>query len=297
MTNTAHDIFTAIKDKELLAIIAEKRGIDPDENKKNLGKAIADEVHGHGLKKLLELLPEKHLEGFGISSKNDDDTRIKHQAMIKKIFTALQESGPANFLEKLDSTYLSNLFLVLDQDKPETTSSKKLAEALVDYADAIGVENTLSSLNVSQLQGIAKALKLAVDSSSVNVLIDCITSGEEHKKEKKKKAPKPSKTKPEIKKGIPKVDLQNHYWREDLVNYCKDNSLTVSGNKRELITRIVNHLDGKTKAPSKKRKAPPSKKEPAKKKAKTEKGATKKKEDKSEKSEKESTEKSKSDKE
>jgi len=51
MTHSAHDIFTAIKDKELLAIIAGKRGVDPDEHKKNLGKAIADEVHGHGLKK------------------------------------------------------------------------------------------------------------------------------------------------------------------------------------------------------------------------------------------------------
>lgn len=45
MTHSAHGIFTAIKDKELLAIIAGKRGLDPDEHKKGLGKAIAGAIN------------------------------------------------------------------------------------------------------------------------------------------------------------------------------------------------------------------------------------------------------------
>jgi len=252
----------------LLAFIAEKRGIDPEDNKKNLGKAIADEVHGHGLKKLLEILPEKALEGFGIA-KNEDSTKVKRAAMCKKIFAAMQEAGPAKYLEKLDTSSLASLFDDLELDKPSNPTNKKYAEALLKEADSIGVENTLSSLNITQLKVIADSLKIAVDSSSVNVLIDCIKDGQSYKKDKKEKV-EPSKKKPEIKKGITKVDLQQHFYREELITYCKDNNLVTSGNKRQLIDRIINHFDGKALA-GKKRKASPSKGRPAKK-SKTEKG-------------------------
>jgi len=288
MTHSAHDIFTAIKDKELLAIIAGKRGVDPDEHKKNLGKAIADEVHGHGLKKLLDLVPEKDLEGFGVETKNEDKTKVKREALCKRIFAAMLEAGPAKYLEKLESSFLNNLFTVLDVEKPSGATNKKLAEALLQYADSIGVENTLSSLNVTQLQTIASSLKLSVDSNSVSVSMDCIINGESYKKEKKKPA-QPSAKKPYIKKGVSKVDLQQHYYRGELAEYCKNNSLTASGSKKELINRIVDHLEGKEtkkKEGAKKRKAPAGGKQNAKKKQKTEKGS-KASDSKSEKSDKE----------
>jgi len=226
------------------------------------------------LKKLLDLVPEKDLEGFGVETKNEDKTKVKREALCKRIFAAMQEAGPAKYLEKLESSFLNNLFGVLVVDKPSGNNNKKMAEALLQYADSIGVENTLSSLNVSQLQTIASSLKLSVDSNSVSVYMDCIISGESYKKEKKKPV-QPSAKKPDIKKGISKVDLQQHYYRGDLAEYCKKNSLTASGSKKELINRIVDHLEGKPakKEGAKKRKAPAGGKQNAKKKQKTEKGA------------------------
>lgn len=69
-----------------------------------------DEVHGHGIKKLLEIIPEKDLEGFGVETVNEDKTKVKREALRKKIFAAMQEGGPAKYLEKLESSFLNSLF-------------------------------------------------------------------------------------------------------------------------------------------------------------------------------------------
>lgn len=55
-------------------------------------------------------------------------------------------------------------YIKKDIEKPSGSSNKKLAEALLQYADSIGVENTLSSLSVAQLKTIADALDLSVQS-------------------------------------------------------------------------------------------------------------------------------------
>jgi len=215
---------------------------------------------------LLEIIPERSLEGFRVHTED----KIRREAKCKKIFTAMQEAGPAKFLEKLDSTFLNSLFDDLGLDKP--AGSKKMADALLQYADSIGVEHALSSLSVAQLRTIADSLKLSVDSNSVQVFMDCIISGESHKKDKKK-AVQPSAKKPDIKKGVTKADLQQHYYRGELAEFCKTSGLGSSGNKKELINRIVAHLEGKdTKKETKKRKAPATD-GGAKKKQKTAKGA------------------------
>jgi len=164
--------------------------------------------------------------------------------------------------------------------------------------DKFGLENALSTLSLPELEELAHAHKLKVASStSMNAYITALMTGEDQKAEKKKAAEKqkPSKTKPKIAKGITKIDLQHHFYRDDLVNYCKDNDLPHSGHKTALINAIHNHLEGKTPKPSsksKKRKAPsggksekPAKKAKTTKSDKSEKSEQSEKEDKSEKSE------------
>ena len=77
---------------------------------------------------------------------------------------------------------------------------------------------------------------------------------------KKAKEVKPSKKKPEIRKGINAVDLNSWFYSKDLSSYCEKKGIPDKGTKRELVKRILDHLDGKDvsikpKAP-KKKKAP-----------------------------------------
>jgi len=270
MAKTAQDIISSIKDREFLEFIAHKRHLDPEgKNKKNLEKEIKEDVFNGGMYKLLEILHYKTLQGFGVDMQDEDDERKKvtRITLIKRTFAAMKDD-PKGFFEKLDSKFLGSVLDELDAEKP--SSVKKYAEALVAEAEAIGVENLLCSLTVPQLQSIAESHKLVVESNSQNILIDSIMKGENYKKQKPKKQ-KPSVKKPDIKKGISKIDL-NQFYRQELVDYCSENDLVVSGTKRALIIRILEHLDGSSKtSPSKKRKASESSKKSPSKKAKNEK--------------------------
>jgi len=279
MTTSPLEIFGSIKDKEFLQSLAEKRGIElTDKAKKNVTKELANDVLQHGLKKTLELLPHKLLVKFDVMPKEEpvsdgkgkskEPKEHKHSKIVLvKQAHKLAFEDPHGFLAKYDTSFLGEILDALDFKKPKKDDSKEYASAIIDHSNEVGLENCLASLTIPQLQLIAEAQKLNIDSSAQGVLIDHIMSGEDYEKAKPKKVVAPSKKKPEIHKGITKADLNQHYWRQDLVEWCKKNDLKVSGNKKELIDRILDHLAGKEKPLPKKRKAStsPAKEKPAKK--------------------------------
>jgi len=282
------EVFSHIKSKDLLLSIAGKRHIDVEEHNKNLGKAIADDAHNTGIKKFVEILPADLLDSLGVETKSDDGGHKLHRSVARKrVIQKMQEDTPQKFFDKLDSKVLASLVDAAFDDDDEKPSSKKHAEGLITKIDEFGLENALSTLSLPELADLAHALKLKVSSNtSSNAFITAIMTGKDQKTEKKKaEVQTPSKTKPKIAKGISKIDLQHHFYREELVTYCKENGLSHSGHKSALINHITNHLEGKkpAAAASKKRKAPSGgKSEKPAKKAKAEHSE---KEDKSEKSE------------
>jgi len=268
------EVFSNIKSKDLLLQIAARRNIDVEEHAKNLGKAIADDAFNTGIKKFVELLPAASLDDFGVETKNSDGQKLHRAAVRKRIMQKMQEDTPQKFLDDLKSSVVGDLFAALGEDKPST--SKKYTEELIKIIDSIGLENALSALNLSELSALCKVHKLKVSSTSANAHIEALLTGHDQKKaERPKEKEKPSAKKPEIKKGVTRIDLQHHFYREELTTYCKDNKLPYNGNKSQLIRVILDHLDGKTVA-TKKRKAPASgKKEKPAKKAKTSKSEEK----------------------
>jgi len=229
-----------------------------------------------------------------VETKNEDGKRLARSVIRKQIAQKIQEETPQKFIENLDTRVQEQVLNLLVEDKP---NKSKYVETIVEQIDSMGLENALSSLSLEELQLLAKAHKLKVQSAtSINSYIEALLTGEDQKKQKskEKKVGEPSKKKPDIKKGISKVDLRQHYYREELVNYCKENNLPSTGHVTTIINRIVDHLEGKpvkTKTTGKKRKASASTKDKPAKKAKT--GKTQKSE-KSEKSEGEKTETEKS---
>jgi hypothetical protein len=282
------EVFANIKSHDLLLVIAAKRNIDVEEHSKNLGKAIAADAFNTGIKKFVELLPASALDDFGVETKNADGNKLHRSVVRKRIIQKIQEDTPQKFFDGLDAKVLGEVFTALGEDKP--SNSKKNVEEITKLIDLYGLENALSTLTLAELQGLCRAHKLKVSSTtSANAHIDALVSGEDQKVEKTKAVKEePSKKKPEIKKGVARVDLQHHFYREELGQYCKDNKLPHNGTKSQLIKTVLDHLAGKSVA-TKKRKAPAGgKKEKPAKKAKTSKS-----EDKSEKSEKEEEKKGK----
>jgi len=79
-------------------------------------------------------------------------------------------------------------------------------------------------------------------------------------KKPKKKVEKASKHKPEIKKGITKVDLNSHYYSKELHDYCKDHKLSIQGSKKDFVARILAHVEGRDQPPIKGKKGKKRKK-------------------------------------
>jgi len=239
----------------------------------------------------VEILPSTLLDSLG-ETKTDDGAKLNRSVARKRVIQKIQEDTPQKFFDKLDHKVLAQLVDAVFDDDEDKPSGKKIPDGLITKMDTFGLENALSTLSLPELEELAHAHKLKVSSTtSMNAYIAALMTGENQKAEKKKaEAPeKPSKNKPKIAKGITKIDLQHHFYREELVTYCKENHLTYSGGKTALINAIHNHLEGKTPSvASKKRKAPAGGKsdKPAKK-SKTTKSEGEKsdKEDKSEKSE------------
>jgi len=180
----------------------------------------------------------------------DDKIPNNKPVLVKRIHEELEKDGPKVFLEKFKPEALEKLFDTLEIPTP---SKSKYVDAILSDADARGVENLFASFPVKKLHEFADACGLSVHSTSVDTLIDCLLKQENHEPAKKKKAKveKPSKKKPAIKKGITRVDLQSHYYRDELAEYCKDNGLRVQGNKKDFINRILAHVEGREQPPVK----------------------------------------------
>jgi hypothetical protein len=136
----------------------------------------------------------------------------------------------------------------------------------------VGLENCFSAFSVERLIDFAAGSKLKIYgqyvasllffnflcSSREKILDALVTRQDMAKPEVKKKAKpvKPSKEKPEIKKGITSVDLNSWYYRDDLSEWCEKKGLPKNGSKKELVKRILDHLAGKDVTPKPKAKAP-----------------------------------------
>lgn len=213
----------------------------------------------------------------------------------------------AHFFASLEPALLAALAGALDVTGPATPA--KVREAV----DVIGAENVFALLETPLLREMCREAGLAeiTDAHSKPQLVEALSTGVVPKapEKKPKKTPaaaeKPSAVKPDIAKGISVrvaavpttlfcwssnthmlvqlIDLHTHYYVEEIRKYCKEHNIKASGNKKEMVKRILASFEGdktvergykKPKKAAKKRAAPDAaatgddKKKPAEKKPK-----------------------------
>ncbi|KAL6060545.1 hypothetical protein QOT17_013463 [Balamuthia mandrillaris] len=170
--------------------------------------------------------------------------------LSKRLSEKMNEEGMLTFLATHPSVEDLKIFSEF-VEAPSSGSAKKekIAAALTDHFMSLGLVAHLQTYPLQTLQLVCQAAKLDDQEQPVGaskpVLIDAILSGKAIKKTSKKgAAPKFSKTKKPIKKGITYQDIYQHYYRPELVEYCKENGLLCSGSSKQLINRILAWLDG-----------------------------------------------------
>jgi len=148
------------------------------------------------------------------------------------------------------------------EKEKDALKKNDLMKAILNNVNMFGLNHLFQLLNVEELKAIVKDLNLTVDSSSVDILIDSIVEKKSYRRPKSKtRAVSPSKKKPDIEKGITKVDLNQWYNRDELEDWIRkikegDDELKevkVTGKKAQLIDRILKILDGDIKGTEKKK--------------------------------------------
>jgi len=268
MAKTPADVFKAFDDKELLVAIANTKILEvTDTFRKNIVKNLAKYVTSIGLQKVLYLIPYDDLKAFAAGVPGiEDKVKPAKAAIIKRLHEHMENVGASKFLDSIDADLMDK---ILERLETEVEGGKR-TEAFLAEADVVGLDYLFSSFPTEQLKAFVESCDLKVNSESREILIQSLINQTSHKaKAKKKKVPKPSKNKPDLKKGIAKVDLQYHFSRDELSEWCKDNGLPISGSKKEIMQRILDHFEGKVPVTKKRKAAGGKKGSPAKKKART----------------------------
>jgi hypothetical protein len=247
-------IFGAFESKRLLCKIATQRCINvlDDKGDRNFPKSeiikiLSEDVRDVGFTRMLKAIKLKELKLLGeIISKQKDEERIAtiKRVLENKIKDHTDDVGQEVFFNSVPSAVKKEIITTLDVEVP--SDPKEYTQAILEEAESIGQDYFFSSFSTENLAKFATSCGLDVDSLSQNVLVDCIMNLQSYKAPKKKPTPKPSKKKPEkISKGIAKIDLEVYYSKDELVEYCKTHKIPISGNKRDLIAKILAHIEGR----------------------------------------------------
>jgi len=174
-----------------------------------------------------------------LKTENDSKSQLH-----KRLYQAVGRNGLGTIIEKMKKEHV---LLFIEYLEVEPATSGKLVKQLEKEIRTAGLEVFLSKFGVETLQNICDDLKILADTSSPSALISAIIHGKlPPKKVVQRVVPKITKTKPVLKKGVTVDNILQHYYKEELDAFCRENHLAVSGRKRELAKRIVQFVNGET---------------------------------------------------
>jgi len=219
--------------------------------KQKMVSSIADAIEDAGIKALVANMKREELKKILGPSENEEGSEEKEVTqnkivLSKRLREKISAVGIHDFLQDhADEDLLKDLCLNLDV---EADSEKK--EELVSQVSAtvqeLGMESYFGSFNVEYLQDVCEDLKLKTGrTSNKRKLVECILRQENavHSPRKKKKV-QYSKKKQAISKNSTYEDIFQHYYVDEVRDWCRENGLKTSGKKGVLIKRILAYLDG-----------------------------------------------------
>jgi len=126
-------------------------------------------------------------------------------------------------------------------------SKSDQARQLADELRRMGFEVFLSSIGEHLLGSICNQLGWNAEELAASQMVEAITKGKVPPKRMSSRSSQKifSKTKKALKKGIEITydDIFQHYYLEELQDFCKENDLKTYGRKKDVINRILEYLE------------------------------------------------------
>eukprot|EP01100_Stratorugosa_tubuloviscum_P000197 TRINITY_DN103_c1_g1_i1.p1 TRINITY_DN103_c1_g1~~TRINITY_DN103_c1_g1_i1.p1 ORF type:complete len:502 (-),score=280.34 TRINITY_DN103_c1_g1_i1:66-1505(-) len=168
--------------------------------------------------------------------------------MSKRLRDYIADVGLEEFLTNIanDATldYFSEI-LDIELDSDTDKQVKQLCDAIGDF----GIEVFFGNFDIDFLYEVCYELRLETrHTGSKAALIEAIKKNRNVPRKsgarKPKELPPPSKHKPAIREGISVTDLQTHFTKEDLLEYCRSHGMLLTGKKSIVCKRILAYLAG-----------------------------------------------------
>eukprot|EP01119_Soliformovum_irregulare_P017722 TRINITY_DN530_c0_g1_i1.p2 TRINITY_DN530_c0_g1~~TRINITY_DN530_c0_g1_i1.p2 ORF type:complete len:326 (-),score=124.62 TRINITY_DN530_c0_g1_i1:211-1188(-) len=242
---------------------------DEDDNKKDLVESLRECIEEIGINQVTSAIKKDDLDALigplkiELPSQNDKEKKqtVSKAIIRKRISTLVAEEGLSKFFSDMDAKLLMHFYEASPTDEDAEEGKKKLAPQVARLVAEAGLQVFFGRFNVEFLQDLMESCKLKYNTNNLNALCLALAYQQPALKEKKKvaKSPKFSSKKLPIEKGITYQDIFQHYYSEDLHEYCKEHELKNSGTKKELINRIlafVNDDDMTTKVGAKRASSP-----------------------------------------
>jgi len=284
----SEESLNSLAEKVNVHVRSKKRSKSVD--KENLTEALINNVIKEGTTKLLSVikvmelkklvdnkdfkLEDKWTPPLPKSPKKGEKEKVKKgkpypskSIMIQLLTDFIEAKGWKDFLELYNREDLLAVTQDIDDlsdyddDELKNISKKELVKAILTNVNAFGLNHHLHLLSIEELRAVCVSMELDVESASKEVLVESIIDRKDFKKSKKKVLA-PSSKKPDIKKGITKVDLKNWYNRDEIEKWLKEKKeedeslkdLKISGKKNALIDRMLKILEGDIEGATKKKK-------------------------------------------
>jgi len=235
--------------KDDLLKIAKQEGIkfEAKVSKKRVLDAIVSEIEDAGMKSLTGQMKLVELAALTNPFKIDHGTNNPTKVVLRKRFIEkMEEFGLDKFLSKSSMTpELLSILITAADEEPLSKDKDKLVSQASEIINLVGFQSFFSRFDTPFLQHLLSEMDLKCDTSSKDKMIYALATQTNAKKQKTKHEEITfSKEKEEIKKGITYQDIYQHYRRDEILDWCRENELKVSGSKKELINRVLDFLDG-----------------------------------------------------
>ncbi|KAL6073735.1 Latency associated nuclear antigen [Balamuthia mandrillaris] len=242
-----------LKKQTLFEIFASDKKLPPlpeTATRKTALTQLAGVINQTAARYLVEGLQKDELKAAlkSVAIDHGENNENSKTVLRKRLYEVFMDHGIEAFMaEYCDNAVLKSFAESLDLEvaskKAELQAS--IAKAL-NHAALLAFFDSLSTNTLHELcfaQGLETATPVT---SSRAALVQALLRNEKVQQPKKKKQ-QPiqfSKKKKAIAKGITFQDIFQHYSKEEVVEYCKENNLIQSGKKKEVINRILAFLDG-----------------------------------------------------
>jgi len=245
---TSHTVLNSFSKSDLFKI-ANQEGIvvDSKATKKNVMELLISEIEDSGVKQLTAQMKLVDLDSVStdLSLELGEGNRASKTVLRKRLTEFIKKEGLQNFLENHTTSQTLALFVRAANEEPIGNAKDKLVTQAAELINLVGFTSFLSKFDTPFLQHLMKEANLKFDTDSKDRLVYALAT---HSNAKKKVSSKKdlvfSDIKLPIEKGVSFQDVYQHYFKQELVEWSKENGLKVSGKKKEVILRILAFLDG-----------------------------------------------------